>query len=258
MPLLRQHSAPDAARAAWDSGLRIVQRDDSDEGVVVIGNVLKDSKYLERLKEATALDPLHPRHHGVRMQAHHIVSAKGVAMLGADFGRKLEQFGYDINVLQNLVFMPSTLQGACHLGVQLHRGDHSSVAPDADNAEPHAYHEFVKLQLRTVRHLIEGKCPKEHPQLATEARRAMDSVSRLLLGFIQRQPAVAPLTRVATAFSPRSKTGCSGVDSILEHHGPHGAACPVERNHAGSEGEAQCREGITLPRQHEYHLRVGR
>lgn len=223
------------------------------------GNVEKDAKYLERIRSATALDLSHPRHHGVKMQAHHVISAKSVALMGRAFGRKLAQLGYDINGLANLVFIPSTLQGACHLCVQPHRGDHSTAASDDErdsDDEPMTYHELVKLRLNALKRTVEGKCPKEHPTLPEEVWVAMNNISSKVLTLIQRMPAAAPLTRVAGSFCSEKKVGCSGADSVSAHHG---GVCPVGRNHRNNEGASQSKEGISYPRSLvAYHLRTGR
>ena len=65
----------------------------------------------------------HPVKNNIHMQAHHIISEEGVNKSGT--GNTLKTRGYDINEINNLVFLPSTPAGACHLGLQLHRGDHT-------------------------------------------------------------------------------------------------------------------------------------
>ena len=49
------------------------------------------------------------------MQAHHVLSGEGVRQ--SKIGARLVKWRYDINTEKNLVFIPSTLQGACYLGV---------------------------------------------------------------------------------------------------------------------------------------------
>jgi hypothetical protein len=82
--------------------------------MTIFGNSAKDTQYLKRITEHIATDKTHPRHQGVKMQAHHIISGEGIKRSG--LGKKLKEFGYNINLLPNLVFIPCTLQGACYLG----------------------------------------------------------------------------------------------------------------------------------------------
>ena len=95
-----------------------------------LGNTSKNSAYLRRIKAAIEHDKSHPRHNGVLMQAHHIISAEGMKRSRMD--KKIEKFGYDINELPNLSFIPCTLQGACYLGVQPHRGNHTAMVDQED------------------------------------------------------------------------------------------------------------------------------
>jgi hypothetical protein len=126
--------------------------------MVLIGNSSKDSKYLSRIKKAIEGDANHPRHNGVRMQAHHIISAEG--MKRSNLGRKIEKFGYDINLLPNLVFIPCTLQGACHLNVQLYRGNHSANQDVYDDdSEPNSYHDLVGGMIRDLKFPFSKECP---------------------------------------------------------------------------------------------------
>ena len=224
----------------------------------MVGNTSKDSMYLTRIKDKTESDRKHPRHNGVRMQAHHAISAEGVRLSG--MGNQLVRFKYDINLLPNLVFIPSTLQGACHLGVQPHRGDH--VAPiagdgeeDHDDDRPLTYHLLVSARIFEVRSLLKGKCPKQNPKVIEEVEKKMNGISKQLIGLIQKAPAMAPLTNVASSFMPLNKTGCAGVDSVSDHQK---SKCPVGRDHDGQQGPKQRREGISLRKPIVYLLEAGR
>src|SRR5690606_37771760 len=111
--------------------------------------LLEKTKYRTTIINAVKNDTGHPHNHNMKMQAHHLVSAKGVQL--AQMGRKLEQLGYNINVLENLVLLPSTLQGACHLKVQLHRGDHTHE----DDDHPISYHRKVKAEITTLERFLD-------------------------------------------------------------------------------------------------------
>lgn len=121
------------------------------------GKSAKDSGYLERIKNAIKNDRSHPRNLGVRMQAHHVISGEGMIRSGK--GSTVVGFGYNINFLPNLAFIPCTLQGACYLGVQPHRGNHSAASvadqDDYDDSDHVDYHDKVASQLVEVidRHL---------------------------------------------------------------------------------------------------------
>ncbi len=66
----------------------------------------------------------HPFCHGIQMDTHHLVSEKALDGCDDDLKEMLIDKGYNINYLGNLVGIPATFKGACHLGVQVHRSDH--------------------------------------------------------------------------------------------------------------------------------------
>src|SRR5690606_11536965 len=110
--------------------------------------LLEKTGYRRKIVKAVKNNPSHPIHHNIEMQAHRLISSKGVQMAG--MGRQLAGLGYDINVLENLVLLPSSLQGACHLKVQLHRGDHKYT----DDDHPFSYHEVVMIEVRGHRKML--------------------------------------------------------------------------------------------------------
>jgi hypothetical protein len=226
-----------------------------------VGNSAKDGKYLKRLKDAIEHDKAHPRNNGVRMQAHHIISGDG--MRRSKMGRKIAQFGYNINYLPNLVFIPCTLQGACYLGVQPHRGNHDFSMDQEDyndDLEEPGYHELVARRLRRIELPIEKECEKETAHDREKVVDALDALSKSILNLIQFKPVEAPLTRLALHFGVGA-VGCSGADSIKHHR--RGTPCPVERKHladadhpALSQSPTQTRENITYKLSGKYRLKV--
>jgi A nuclease family of the HNH/ENDO VII superfamily with conserved AHH len=201
--------------------------------------------YRENIMAKVRTDTRHPVHLGVRMQAHHLVSKKGVKMsfLKSD----LEHLGYDINVSENLVLLPCTLKGACHLKVQLHRGNHTApveadlhgiVAADDDDASM-SYHMVVTGMLATVKLDIErGKdCQPGH-----DLQKDINRLSATLLKGIQTF--AIPLTSISKSFFPGVGSGCCGVDSTPEAKakldgiakGGTRPTCPKGRDHLGQEG----------------------
>jgi hypothetical protein len=223
----------------------------------MLGSVKKSTNYLTTIKTAT-LDPRHPRHCNIKMQAHHVISAEGVRRSG--LGSDLVKFGYNINVLSNLVFIPSTLQGACYLGIQPHRGNHPSPieedTPDDDGDRPMGYHDMVKLRVKELKPLLTKKCPADDPTGPKKVQAGMEKLSARIIKMIQYAPASAALTKIAKHFSPHSKVGCGGLDSVDANRHGH-ANCPVERNHLGQQGPGQKKEQITYQKTKPYILEAG-
>lgn len=221
----------------------------------MLGNVSKDPKYRKRILDAVDDDKKHPIHHGVQMQAHHIISAAGVKESG--LGNELERFGYDINTLDNLVLIPSTLQGACHLGVQPHRGNHTALSEvvDGDDDHPKRYHTIVSTRVSELEDLLNSKCPAEDPDQRRKVRREMDKISKKILALIENNPAAVPLTKVASHYSKNNTSGCRGVDSVKQSSD---LSCPVERNHLNRQGKNQRSEKINYQQIKAYQLVVGK
>ena len=232
------------------------------------GNVSKSSTYLAVLKTRVELDRGHPLHHGIKMQAHHIISADGVKRSG--MGTKLVKYGYDINVLKNLIFLPSTLQGACHLGVQPHRGNHSAISepsPDAqspgrgegdsydDDAHPVSYHELIKQRLLRLTSFIDRECDGKST-VGNILQEKLDDLSRDIALMIYGRPSRARLTRVADSFLLGHATGCAGVDSVERHTDLK--KCPVSRNHHERQAPGQTSENIRFSASERYMPRPGK
>ncbi|MFA0114338.1 AHH domain-containing protein [Vibrio sp. 10N.261.46.E11] len=159
---------------------------------------------LNRIKN----DLSHPINHGFKMQVHHLVSKNGVIKSGKK--SILEAYGYDINLAGNLVALPSTLGGACHLKVQLHRGNHTTPIEDNDNDKVHpmSYHTYVKKMLKPAVREIKTKCKtndiqKVQAYLNLHSQVILDDISSFRL----------PLTRVFKAFESGA-VGCLGEKEV--------------------------------------------
>jgi hypothetical protein len=201
------------------------------------GSVTKNADYLKIIKNNT-LNPGHPRHHGILVQAHHVLSADGIKL--SKMGKSLVECGYDINTLENLVFIPSTLQGACHLNVQPHRGNHTATAPESelDDETGHAdsYHLLVQKAVRELRSYLEKGCPGGDRSKSKRVIAEMNKRSEKILKLIQNSPRRAMLTAVALNFDPNNSIGCGGLDNIkkgvvVRTH------CPVGRDHQHNHGQ---------------------
>ena len=232
------------------------------------GNVSKSSTYLAVLKTRVELDRGHPLHHGIKMQAHHIISADGVKQSG--MGTKLVKLGYDINVLKNLIFLPSTLQGACHLGVQPHRGNHSApseLGPKAqmsrgdegdsydDDDHPDSYHDLIKMRLLDLRMFLDRECEGKSAT-GTVVQDKLDQLSKDIALLIYGHPSRARLTNVADSFLLGHSVGCGGADSIPKH--AKSTKCPVSRNHQEKQGPSQRSENIRFSANERYIPRPGK
>lgn len=227
------------------------------------GNSAKDSKYLKRIKDAIEHDDAHPRNKGIKMQAHHIISGEGMRASG--LGKKIQKFGYDINLLPNLSFIPCTLQGACYLGVQPHRGNHDSrIDQDnyVDDREPLSYHEMVAVAIQSLDLPMSKTCPGDNASKQQKIIEELDRLSKKILNLIQMKPAEAPLTKIALSFG-KNGSGCSGTDSVVTHRKDR--PCPVGRHHlhdptqpAKSQGSEQNAERITYVVSEKFRLKVGR
>ncbi|MBL0726143.1 AHH domain-containing protein [Piscinibacter sp. HJYY11] len=228
----------------------------------MIGSVVKGTTYLKDLKLEILKVPSHPRHHGVKMQAHHLVSQEGVRISG--LGAKLVSMGYNIDHVKNLAFLPCTLQGACHLGIQPHRGDHTAKSDrptlkvfnlseddyDDDDDHPESYHVHVaKLLAATVRRL-KRECDGD-PDMSSKFRKGINGLSKSILETLSDEPSELRLTSIAEYFKRGVKIGCSGADSVGDHK--HSTACQVGRNHLkGRRATGQKDEGIKYQSSEHY------
>lgn len=213
---------------------------------MLLGNTSKDSQYLKLMNGLVKSNSKHPKHKGVKMQAHHILSADGVKLSG--LGSKLEGFGYNINLEKNLAFLPCTLQGACHLGVQPHRGNHTAISDleetDYDDDDhPRSYHLMVAKKIEALKLPVDKACTGSDDPARKQIKDKMDVLSKSILGMICKTPNLARLTKVADHFSIGNRVGCSGVDSIRDHG--DSKQCPTERNHLNRQGPGQRKEGIS-------------
>lgn len=235
------------------------------------GTALKDgSGYRQRIKANIASMPGHPRKQGVQMQAHHLISQDAVQKHLPERARlNIEYFNYNINCLENLAYLPCTPQGACHLGVQLHCGNHTAIgkadAQDAAENDRHierSYHDVVAEFLLEIAPLVKGHCAGE---MSREALRAtsvkicseLNTVSLTVLRLIQKKPQEAPLTKLYPFFQPGNPVGCGGVDSVNGHKDHSQHTCPVGRNHLKRQGDGQRSESIKYSSTERYVLKVG-
>ncbi|GGX73030.1 AHH domain-containing protein [Saccharospirillum salsuginis] len=210
----------------------------------ITGTDEKDSQYRKRLERAVQSEQDHPIHHGITMQAHHLLSQEGIKY--SKLGDELKHRGYDMNVVENLVFLPSELIGACHLGVQLHRGNHTNVSKFTGRS----YHNEVKYQIQEIETKI-FTCKRNPMQTKEYVCDEMDKKSRKMLKLIAEFK--MPLTHIDEAFGLDEQVGC-GNQNTLDDHRERATTCQYRRdhtNHRDPKGNT-----ITFPKQY-YVLKVG-
>ncbi|NSX55733.1 AHH domain-containing protein [Parasulfitobacter algicola] len=197
------------------------------------------------IRARAAADPSHPMSQGIIMQAHHVVSVQGVKE--AKMSAKLKRLGYNIHVLENLSLIPSTMQGACHLGCQVHKSGHKFGDYD--------YHEEVAKRLEPLRQQIRKSkfCDNKTPQ---EIQAKVDTESRYIIKYISVFRRFL-LSRYYASFRPGNPVGCGGVDAGPKHN--PAVPCPSGRSHKNNRnGPGQAREDIKIAASNSYQLEVGR
>lgn len=215
----------------------------------------KNKTYAKDLRAAIEDNKDHPLFHGIIMQAHHLISSKGAKNCG--FKQTIIDLNYDINTIMNLVFLPSTLEGACHLGVQVHRGDHKQVLPDGKN-----YHDYVSTLIGSIQHKIndcKNNKGKEYP-----IQDYMNDISLDLLRKVAKFQ--LPLSFVHKNFKKKSLIGCCNFKKIgdvrkaMKNNGSEDNHCNLNRNHFGHShafsSSGKNSSEITYPKS-SYELKVG-
>lgn len=228
----------------------------------------RDSKYRTLIVRHVALKKDHPIHAGIEMQAHHLISAKGVQV--SKIGDWLEKMSYNINLLPNLVLIPNTMQGACHLGVQPHKSGHTIPSdphdPEGDDAHPISYHDIVAMRLTVLKRKISSTCFGNDQEAFKKVTEEMNLLSAKILQMIQNTPKFMRLSAVADYYQP-GLAGCGGMDKIPARPAGRGAdlveytekhVCQVHRNHQMAQGKNQRQENITFKKPIPYYkLSVG-
>ncbi|MEZ8098874.1 AHH domain-containing protein [Vibrio bivalvicida] len=159
--------------------------------------------YREAVLDPVENDPNHPISHGIKMSVHHLLSQQGFIISKKD--KKLISYGYNINVKENLVALPSEMDAACYLRVQVHRGNHPGYVDnnDSDDDHPKSYHKHIANMLRKATKKLEDKC-------ATGNERTVRLYSIAMLSKISNFE--IPLTKAYKTFE-KNESGCGGETS---------------------------------------------
>jgi hypothetical protein len=202
----------------------------------------------------------HPINKGVKMQAHHLISRK--ALLDSSIENRLEDFKYDIDNVDNIALIPCTLQGACHLNVQLHRGNHPGVLSvdngnnDDDSEHPESYHKDIKKRINKLKDDIEDGdyCKKESYK---KLLRKLDRLSNQIAVDINNHDLA--LTNISENFGSGSKNngkGCCDADYVKDARASK-SACSSERDHYNKQAKGQRKEDIKYKKPDSYVIRGG-
>ncbi|EPJ42949.1 MAG: hypothetical protein OFPII_44330 [Osedax symbiont Rs1] len=202
----------------------------------------------------------HPIHHGVKMQAHHLVSNQALKESGVSYD--IEHLGYDINHVSNIALIPCTLQGACHLNVQLHRGNHPAVVHedngnnDDDDSHPPSYHKELEERAIKVKGYIDDGdyCEKKQE---TKLLKMMRILSKQVARDINNHELA--LTSIFTHFGRNTK-GCCDADSIPDAKSLRfNYECSSNTDHLkGKKARTQkIKENITFAKPSVYKITAG-
>lgn len=220
------------------------------------GNLDRGDNYLDRIKDETekGKTPWHPRHHGVKMQAHHLISEKALTLISLKLKKALDASRYNMNFVDNLVFLPSTFQGACHLQIQPHKSGHEWK--DSDTKKKASYHRNVSKLLFTAERYADKECVGQNASNANDLVDEMKSVSLQIMDLVQNFHKKYRLSQVAQHFTPGNHVGCSGADLMGDHNDEF--TCPVDRNHCSNHGSDQSDENISYVSNSPYVLMIGK
>ncbi len=164
--------------------------------------------YREIVLDKAEKDPTHPAYYGIKMQVNHLLSQSGFVKSKKD--EELISYGYDINVLDNLVALPCDMDAACYLKVQVHRGNHPKFIDnddDSDDVHPKTYHQHVAGVIRNATKKLEDKCATGNEKtvrkyLALYSRGILDKIGDFEI----------PVTKPYEAFQDGGP-GCGGETS---------------------------------------------
>ena len=195
------------------------------------GNVNKaNSDYRGALLKAVESDADHPINNGIHMEAHHLISSEAIKRSSME--TFLIDNDYEINDLSNLAFLPATLPGACHLEIQLHRGNHISTTKeqinDDDDKHPRTYHLAVAKLLREVKKQTYKDCTDSRKDINKAFKKQMSKLSKKILVQVNRFE--LPLSPIMNAFKPGASVGCGNCVNIKEHQ-LDANQCHSKRNH---------------------------
>jgi len=191
------------------------------------------------------------------MSAHHLISIQGFNE--SDLKAKVIEYkGYNFNYPKNMVFLPYETAGACHLGVQLHRGDHRVIDSEGRN-----YHAVVAHKLNRAEEEIE-KCDDTPDSTLVALIKLMNRISASMvksMKFIGDNDPEIYLSSVGANFINGNSVGCANAGTIptmkINRLARRKCRC-VNRDHQYVVSKQKTKRGykITYPKQN-YTLKAG-
>ncbi|USD32591.1 MULTISPECIES: AHH domain-containing protein [Vibrio] len=169
------------------------------------------NKYNDKVKP-------HPFCHGIQMDTHHLISGKALSDIDKDMQDALIDKGYNINSLSNLVGLPSSYKGACHLGIQVHRTQHTFGSNQFSETKASNYHDEVidyLLDIAEDIYLCNGTTEVVESKRDIHDKH-MDPISEKLLKRVLNFS--LPLTKISEHFNKENKPyiGCANKGKIGE------------------------------------------
>lgn len=195
---------------------------DKSSKVSVHGFLERDYKYRtlwkNRVKKWNETEGRHPYHHGIDMDTHHLISMHAIKDLSSNLKNALKEKGYDINSLGNLVGLPATFKGACHLKTQVHRTGHMFGEDQYGRNKNFDYHKEVRTLVKKAGADIR-RCygTKEiEPTKRAIHTEVMDEISQTILDGIVEF--TIPLTSIFENFNPKESPykGCRGASTVSQ------------------------------------------
>jgi len=148
------------------------------------------------------------------LEAHHLICSEVMQ----SWEVLCNKFGYDVNNKYNGVMLPYTMELACHLGVPMHRSNHSNTNP--------AYPIVVGNLVEPIQNNInkgtycgQDGWEKFNNDLNTISKRIMRKVSAFAY----------KLTADGKDYEPASSMGCGNLSNMGEKY----TDCSKQRNHEG-------------------------
>ncbi len=223
--------------------------------------------YRQDILRAVEDDSSHPIHNGIQMQAHHLVSRK--ALLDSDIERKIEDFNYDINNIDNIALIPCTLQGACHLNVQLHRGNHPSAQlnldadngnNDVDGEHPINYHREIKDRINNIKRKINSGAYCEDDKYKKLLKKMNRLSEEIAIDINNHDLALTNISRNFGSGMRSNGQGCCDADYIVDAKKHRfNEVCSSEQNHyKNKRAKNQIKEDISLKKRRLYEIQGGR
>ncbi len=178
------------------------------DNIDFVDGVIEKKGYREKWLGHAYKHKPHPVNFGIHMDTHHLISAEAVKI--SKLSQPLIDKGYMINDINNLVGFPATLPAACHLGLQLHRGDHLHKKTPSEKP----YHKYVSNLIREKKEKIKACYGRTKVrEKSTEIHKLLDPIASDVLSDVNDFE--LPLTDIFLRFHESGKGGCRKCFDII-------------------------------------------